>query len=517
MPGCLTPSELRGETGQLAECREPRERLALELADALARQVELVADRLERPRLALEAEPQLEDAPLALGERVERPANVLAAERLLGLVERIGGLAVGEQVAELSLVVRADRLVQRDRRGGSRERLLDVLDREPGGLGQLFLRRLAAELDLEPARRPRQLLLALDDVHRHADRARVVRNGALHALADPPRGVGRELVAAAPIELLDRTVQAERPLLDQVEERNAETAVALRDRDDQTQVGLDHATLGAAVATLDRLREHNLLVGRQQLVLSDVREEQLQAVARPARGVGLVHDRLGLRSLFALLEDRLAHLQTDALQFLHDVFLTRVVQVVLHRERLELRRFDPAALLARLDQRARALGLQQVAQLALRQLGIDVLSFCTAPPKPLPNPSYRAAQGTVHSNARRTLPIPAGRTDYGPIRRRNVGRLCYAFFRGVRRFGVAGPRSRRAWISSTARSGVIDSTESPARRLAFVSPSGTYGPKRPPFSTIGFPLARASPRSLRGGAGGRRPPRLRPGGLGGGP
>src|SRR4051794_39885324 len=210
MPGCLTPSELRGETGQLAECGEPRERLALELPDALARQVELVADRLERPRLALEAEAQLQDAPLALGERVERPADVLAAERLLRLVERIGGLAVGEQIAELALVVGADRLVQRDRRRGRRKRLLDMLDREACRLGQLFLRRLAPELDLEPARRARQLLLALDDVDGHADRARMVRHGALHALADPPCGVSRELVAAAPIELLDGAVQAER-------------------------------------------------------------------------------------------------------------------------------------------------------------------------------------------------------------------------------------------------------------------------------------------------------------------
>src|ERR687885_705100 len=110
---------------EVAERRQPRERLTLELTDALARQVELVADRLERPRLALEAEPQLEDAPLALRQRVERLAHALAAERLLGLVERIRGLAVCEQIAELTLVVRADRLVQRDGRLRGAERLVD--------------------------------------------------------------------------------------------------------------------------------------------------------------------------------------------------------------------------------------------------------------------------------------------------------------------------------------------------------------------------------------------------------
>jgi len=48
------------------------------------------------------------------------------------------------------LVVGADRLVQRD--GGMRrsEGLVDVLDRQSGRLGQLLLRRLAAELDLAP-------------------------------------------------------------------------------------------------------------------------------------------------------------------------------------------------------------------------------------------------------------------------------------------------------------------------------------------------------------------------------
>ena len=80
----------------------------------------------------------------------------------------------------------------------------------------------------------------------HADRARVVRHGALHRLADPPGRVRRELVAAPPVELLDGAVEAERALLDQVEERDAEPAVALGDRDDEPEVRLDHAPLGDA-------------------------------------------------------------------------------------------------------------------------------------------------------------------------------------------------------------------------------------------------------------------------------
>ena len=63
--------ELGGERRELAQCCEPRERLSLELAHALAGQIELVTDRLERPRLALEPEAQLENPPLPLGQRIE--------------------------------------------------------------------------------------------------------------------------------------------------------------------------------------------------------------------------------------------------------------------------------------------------------------------------------------------------------------------------------------------------------------------------------------------------------------
>src|SRR5262249_12316993 len=160
----------------------------------------------------------------------------------------------------------------RDGRGGGGERLVDVLDRQARGLCELVLRRLAAELYLEPARGARQLLLPLDDVDGDADRACVVRDRALHRLTDPPGRGGRELVARAPVELLDGAVEAQRALLDQVEERDAEAAIALCDRHDETQVGLDHPALGREVAALDRLRERDLFGCGQKLVTTDVRK-----------------------------------------------------------------------------------------------------------------------------------------------------------------------------------------------------------------------------------------------------
>ena len=101
---------------------------------------------------------------------------------------------------------------------------------------------------------------------RDADRAGLIGERAGDRLADPPRGVGGELEALAVVELLRRPDQPERPLLDQVEEGQPLVAVVLGDRDDEAQVGLDHALLGLPVAALDRLGELDFLGGGQQRV-----------------------------------------------------------------------------------------------------------------------------------------------------------------------------------------------------------------------------------------------------------
>jgi hypothetical protein len=115
-------------------------------------------------------------------------------------------------------------------------------------------------------------------VHRDPDRPRLVGDRACDGLADPPGGVGRELVALAIVELLDRADQAERALLDQVEERQAAAEVALRDRDDEAEVRLDHLRLRAHLAALDPLGEVHLLVRRQQRHLPDLAQVEPQRV-----------------------------------------------------------------------------------------------------------------------------------------------------------------------------------------------------------------------------------------------
>jgi hypothetical protein len=134
---------------------------------------------------------------------------------------------------------------------------------------------------LEPRPAPGQLDLALVHVRRDADRRRLVAHRTLTGLADPPGGVGRELVAAPPVELLDRAVQADHAFLDQVAELHAAALVALRDRDHEPEVGVDHQLLGRQVSTLDALGQRHFVRSRQQPVAARRVHEEAQAVGRP--------------------------------------------------------------------------------------------------------------------------------------------------------------------------------------------------------------------------------------------
>ena len=115
-------------------------------------------------------------------------------------------------------------------------------------------------------------LICLDHVGRHADGARLVGQGARDRLADPPGGVGRELVAPAVVELLDRADEAQVALLDEVEQRQPAAHVALGDRDHEAQVGLGELALGLHVAALDALGQRDFLYGREQRHLADLLE-----------------------------------------------------------------------------------------------------------------------------------------------------------------------------------------------------------------------------------------------------
>ena len=92
--------------------------------------------------------------------------------------------------------------------------------------------------------RANQLVDRLDHVHRDADGAGLVGDGAGDGLANPPGGVGRKLVAAAPLELVHGLHQADVAFLNQIEELQAAVGVFLGDGNHQAEVGLDQFFLG---------------------------------------------------------------------------------------------------------------------------------------------------------------------------------------------------------------------------------------------------------------------------------
>ena len=118
--------------------------------------------------------------------------------------------------------------------------------------------------------------------------------------------------------------------------------VALRDRDDEAQVGVDHLLLRGEVALLDALRERNLVGGREQLVPARGVHEELQRVER-------ARDRRG-RDRPRLLGRLVAH--DHVALFERGAKAGEVVlgQLVLVGQRLDVLLLDEAALGGLLEQ-----------------------------------------------------------------------------------------------------------------------------------------------------------------------
>jgi hypothetical protein len=163
----------------------------------------------------------------------------------IGRVGRGQGRLVLDEVAQVRIVVVADRRLHGDRLLGDLQDLADLLLGHLHLLGQRRRIGLLTGLLQDLAADAVHLVDGLDHVHRDADGARLVGDRARDGLADPPRGVGRELVAAAVFELVHRLHQADVAFLDEVEELQAAVGVLLGDRDHQAQVGLGHLALGA--------------------------------------------------------------------------------------------------------------------------------------------------------------------------------------------------------------------------------------------------------------------------------
>ena len=90
--------------------------LGLDLADAFARDVELLADLLKRVRLAVgqtEAHPQ--HLLLARGQRGQDLLKLLAQQRVGRFLRRLRGLVVLNEVAQMAVLLLTDRRFEGNR------------------------------------------------------------------------------------------------------------------------------------------------------------------------------------------------------------------------------------------------------------------------------------------------------------------------------------------------------------------------------------------------------------------
>ncbi len=123
------------------------QRLRLDLADALAGDAELLADLFQRVvGVHADAEAHAQHALLAGREAGKHPRRRLAQVRLDGGVDRQHRVLVLDEIAEIAILLVADRRLEADGLLGDLEDLAHLLERHGQFLGELFRRRLAADL-----------------------------------------------------------------------------------------------------------------------------------------------------------------------------------------------------------------------------------------------------------------------------------------------------------------------------------------------------------------------------------
>src|SRR5690606_8787958 len=163
-------------------------------------------------------------------------------------IERRLGMRVLDKIAQMRIFIVADRRFHGDRFFGNFQYFADFVFRHFHALSQFFRRRFTAHLLQHLTGDAVQFVDGFDHVYRNTDGTRLVGDGTGNGLTDPPGGVSRKLITTTVFEFIHRFHQADIAFLNQVEELQATVGVFLGNRNNQTQVRLDHFFLGAAGA-----------------------------------------------------------------------------------------------------------------------------------------------------------------------------------------------------------------------------------------------------------------------------
>src|SRR5205814_8705422 len=102
------------------------------------------------------------------------------------------------------------------------------------------VRRFAAELLAQQQRNPAHLGNIVHEIDRKTDGFALISQSPLDRLLEPPCRVRAELPAFSRVKTLDRLHQTDISLRDQVEQRQTEICIIMRDLDDETQIRANH-------------------------------------------------------------------------------------------------------------------------------------------------------------------------------------------------------------------------------------------------------------------------------------
>ena len=167
----------------------------------------------------------------------------------------------------------------------------------------------------------------LHHVDGNTDGSGLIRNGAGDGLADPPGGVGGELVALGVVELVHGLHQTQVALLDQIQEEHTAAHVALGDGDNQTEVSFHQRLLGLDVALGHALGQLMLPIGGEQGHAADLLEVEADGVIHQALLLQDALHILAVAELLHLVLD-LAHLGARQLGERDAAVLQRLVELV---------------------------------------------------------------------------------------------------------------------------------------------------------------------------------------------
>ena len=204
--------------------------LGLDLADALTGDVELLAHLLQGAGAAvLNAEAQLEHLLLPGSQGAQHVHQLLLEQGEGGGLRRLGGVLVGDEVAQVGVLLLADGGLQAHRLLGNFQNLPHLVHGHAHLLGDLLGGGVVAQLLEELAGDTDDLVDGLHHVDGDADGAGLVGDGPGDGLADPPGGIGGELVALGVVELLHRLDEAQVALLNQIQKEHAAAHIPLGD------------------------------------------------------------------------------------------------------------------------------------------------------------------------------------------------------------------------------------------------------------------------------------------------